>query len=109
LGILDPKLKGMALRLKWLWLYRTDPSCSWGALAFKEDPITVAFFRASTTITVGDGTSMLFWSDPWFDGQDVSKIALELVQVVSKRCWGRLLNNAWIKDITGPYPLLVLV
>jgi hypothetical protein len=60
LGILDPKLMAIALRLRWLWLHQTDPVWPWAPIPFKEDPQTFAFFKASVSIVVGDGNSTLF-------------------------------------------------
>jgi hypothetical protein len=40
----------------------------------------VALFRVSIIIAIDDGTSMLFWSDPWLDGQDISEFAPDVGQ-----------------------------
>jgi hypothetical protein len=32
LGVLDLRLMGVALRLRWLWLQWTEPSCPWGPM-----------------------------------------------------------------------------
>jgi hypothetical protein len=80
-----------------------------------QDSVMDAFFRTSIIITVDDGTPMLFWLDLWLDGKDISEFAPDLVQEVSRRCHGRrtvdstFLNNTWIKDLTGPCTLSVLV
>jgi hypothetical protein len=64
LGMMDTRKMGLALRLRWVWLHRTDSSCLWSSMPFKEDATTMAFFWASTQCIMGDGTSM---SDPWLD------------------------------------------
>jgi hypothetical protein len=69
LGIPDFKLLGMALRLRWLWRQRCDRSQSWATVATREDKAMKALFEASITCVVGDGSSTLFWTDPWLDGQ----------------------------------------
>jgi hypothetical protein len=46
LGVLDLRLMGMALRLRWLWLQRTEPSRPWGTLPFKSDSLSQSFFIA---------------------------------------------------------------
>jgi hypothetical protein len=44
LGIRDFNLLGRALRLRWLWLSRTDKAYSWAAPPVLEDVISQAFF-----------------------------------------------------------------
>jgi hypothetical protein len=63
LGIFDPQRLGIALRAHWLSLQRTDPSRPWAAMTFKADAITLAFFNASVDVALGNGNSLLFWSD----------------------------------------------
>jgi hypothetical protein len=58
LGILDPKLFGQALRVRWLWLQFADPDHYRSALPCPEDPTTVAFFYASTRVVLGN--SLIF-------------------------------------------------
>jgi hypothetical protein len=57
LGILDLRLFGSALRIRWLWLQHTEPSRPWAKLSFKEDKVTTAFFQASTIVVLGDGNT----------------------------------------------------
>lgn len=82
LGVLDPQRSGQALRLRWIWLRRTRLECSWARLPADEDVSLLAFFNRSVRITLGDGTSVLFWSDPWLEGKTVQDIAPQLLQAV---------------------------
>jgi hypothetical protein len=50
--------------------------------AIKEDATTMAFFRALMQCIMGDGTSMLFWIDPWLDGDCIQDLTL-----TSSRQW----------------------
>jgi hypothetical protein len=68
LGVLDVKKMGMALQLQWLWYQCTDPSKPWASLPFKEDSVTTAFFKTSIQCQVENGSSTLFWLDPWLHG-----------------------------------------
>ncbi|GJN32057.1 hypothetical protein PR202_gb20530 [Eleusine coracana subsp. coracana] len=45
LGILDPKLFGQALRLRWLWLARTDPTRAWSLMPIEDDGDTCVVSR----------------------------------------------------------------
>jgi hypothetical protein len=65
LGVKDLELMGRALRLRWLWLQRIDPSKSWASMSVHEDVTTRSFFRASMAVMVGNGTSTLFWEERW--------------------------------------------
>jgi hypothetical protein len=44
-----------------------------------------AFFDASITCVVGDGSSTLFWTDLWLDGQRLGAMAPDLVATVNDR------------------------
>jgi hypothetical protein len=115
LGVLDLKMFDNALRLRWLWLQRTDNSHSWSLLPFNEDATTRAFFLASVRIELGNGRSLLFWQDAWLDGCSIADSASDLVQAVSRRTRSSrmvadtLQNEAWIRDITGPLTVPVLM
>jgi hypothetical protein len=104
LGIFDPQRLGISLRAHWLSLQRTDPSRPWAAMPFKADAITLAFFNASVDVALGNGNSLLFWSDAWLQGQDLSAIAPDLAgsfiwrwsstgQYSSASAYGALLTN----------------
>ena len=68
LRILDLNRFGFALRMKWLWLRRTDPSRPWLHLSDDREPVVDAMFRASIYLELGDGATALFWSDRWLQG-----------------------------------------
>jgi hypothetical protein len=85
LGVLFLNLMGRALRLRWLWLSRTNNSRTWAALPLHEDDVTRVFFKASICCEVGSGSSILFWLDPWVDGRCLSDLTPELFAVVAPR------------------------
>jgi hypothetical protein len=115
LGVFNLKLMGVALRLRWLWLHRTDNSRSWSALPIQVDHTTQALFKASVKCVLGDGKSILFWSDPWLDGESIIDSMPELGAVVpAKRQCTRTVSsalhqNGWIRDILGPLTVPVLI
>ncbi|KAF8731380.1 hypothetical protein HU200_016438 [Digitaria exilis] len=60
LGIHDLQLAAYSLRLRWLWLKRTDANRPWRDLdlSFGEDPLVAAMFQSSVDIHLGDGFTM---------------------------------------------------
>ena len=60
LGFLDLQLFGYALRMRWLWFKRTDPSRPWADLPDVAEPLVVAMFHVSVSVQVGDGHNTLF-------------------------------------------------
>jgi hypothetical protein len=82
-GVLDMRLLGNALRVRWPWLHHTDMSRSWTSLPSSEDAATVAFFNASIQMSLGDGESLFFWTDPWLQGARLLDIAPNLMATVA--------------------------
>lgn len=74
-----------------------------------------AFFRNSLLISLGDGRSVLFWTDKWINGQSAQNIAPFLWETITPKCRRSrsvaqaLDHNAWRKDITGPLSIPVLI
>lgn len=60
LGIHDLPKFARALRLRWLWLAWTQPSCPWVGIGTPCDDAGHTLFAACTSITVGDGTTASF-------------------------------------------------
>ena len=75
LGLPDFHLAGVALRTRWLWLQKTDPSRPWQHVHIPHAFEVHAILRASTCWHIGDGRSCKFWEDHWLDGQCISDIA----------------------------------
>ncbi|WVZ91735.1 hypothetical protein U9M48_037868 [Paspalum notatum var. saurae] len=106
LGVSNLHLLGIALRVRWCWLQRTDPTRLWAELPSFVEPKVRDLFRAGTEIIIGDGRTTLFWVDNWLDGLAIDVIAPNLMAAVSPRRRIRtvrdgLLNGAWISDIRG--------
>jgi hypothetical protein len=85
LGVLDLTILGHALRLRWAWLARRDPSRTWSALPAAGDKVECAIFEASTSVVVGNGTETWFWRDKWLDGLSIKSIAPDLFAAVDKK------------------------
>ncbi|XP_073353855.1 uncharacterized protein [Aegilops tauschii subsp. strangulata] len=94
LGIIDIKTKNMALLLKHLFKFYNHDDVPWVTLvwdAYYTDKIPHAVdpvgsfwwrdvlhysnvFRGITSVTLGDGSSSLFWKDDWGGSQDTEAI-----------------------------------
>jgi hypothetical protein len=107
LGISSLKELGWALRMRWLWLHKTESSRPWSALPIKIPEKIQAFFTAAMQVEIGDGSTTLFWQDRWFHGQRIVDVAPRLVAAVPKKTVGKctvleaLTDNRWISDIHG--------
>jgi hypothetical protein len=99
----------------WLWLQHTDLARSWTSLPLKVDETTSAFFKASTRPMLGDGKTLMFWSDSYLDGHYITEIAPQLVAAVPCRCLRRrtvatmLVHHDWVRDTIGALTIPVLV
>jgi hypothetical protein len=97
---------GFALRLRWLWLERVDSDKTWSGYFFRANRSAQAFFEASVTVQVGDGSRALFWSDRWLNGCSILQLAPDLWNAVpprirkSRSVRDALSGRRWIWDIT---------
>lgn len=107
LGIHNLETLGWALRMRWLWLSKTDPGRPWAAFNIKVHPNVTAMFAISVSSLVGDGRTTLFWKDRWLHGKSIEELAPALVPFVNKRARSRrTVNEAmqdlrWVGDIAG--------
>jgi hypothetical protein len=85
LGVRDLERTGLSLRLRWLWLSRTDPRRAWHDLDLQFTADERALFFASTTMQIGDGRKALFWEDRWLNGRSIGEIAPLLYACIPKR------------------------
>jgi hypothetical protein len=96
-----------ALRMRWLWLQKTDPRRPWSSLSIQVPSMARSFFSKVLISEVGNGTNTMFWIDKWIHGKRVSDIAPRLFSIIPKRIINRrtvqqaLLNRRWIADIKG--------
>uniref|UniRef100_A0A452XJ19 Reverse transcriptase zinc-binding domain-containing protein n=1 Tax=Aegilops tauschii subsp. strangulata TaxID=200361 RepID=A0A452XJ19_AEGTS len=73
LGVRDVERVGLALRLRWLWLSRTDEGRAWQGLDLQFSSNERTLFFASTYMTIGNGMNALFWEDRWLNGHSVGE------------------------------------
>lgn len=108
LGIPDLRIQAFALRLRWHWLLRTDPSRPWRHLDldFGQDRDVEEMFKASIDVDLGDGCLALFWKDRWCCNAPCI-VAPELCLAVRQRfrntrtVAAAVSSKQWIRDITG--------
>jgi hypothetical protein len=105
LGVLDLNTLGYALRMRWEWLARVDPSRAWTALPVKPERVIQAMFEASTSMLLGNGRHTFFWHEKWLDGSSIMQSPPDLYVAVNRRaaksrlvCDG-LVGDCWIRDI----------
>jgi hypothetical protein len=60
LGVLDMRLLGVALRVRWLWLLKIDPNWACSSLPRQSDNLSTTLFEASVERLLGNGESFLF-------------------------------------------------
>jgi len=106
LGLPDLKTMGAALRLRWEWQRRNDPSAPWAGLPCRTDTATIAMFRASVRVELGSGDLARFWTDNWLPCGPICLAAPDLFSAVGRRRRGRSVREAlmarrWTRDITG--------
>ena len=65
LGILDLDLFSRALRLRWLWYEWVSPEKPWVGTALQVNAVDRQLFRASTSVTLGDGKFLAVLLDEW--------------------------------------------
>jgi hypothetical protein len=108
LGVFNLKLQGLALRARWEWLRRTDPSRPWQGLTMLHDADAQMVFHSLAAIKLGNGNDVLFWLDRWVNGVSILDIAPSVFWVVPLRVRNRrtvaegLLDSSWVADVSSP-------
>lgn len=109
LGISDLRHTGIALRVRWVWKDRQE-----GHWPRTSKRVALAIFQAATVINLGNGQSTYFWTDRWLQGVSIQTIAPAVFASVSARKRKTLVaqalpGNAWVRHITAPLTMQVLV
>ncbi|GJM97806.1 hypothetical protein PR202_ga14761 [Eleusine coracana subsp. coracana] len=82
LGIIDLKVAGFALNLRWLWLQRLDECRPWIRLSVQCDKEVQAMFDASIHIRTGNGKLARFWTDRWINNTSIQEMTPDLCRAV---------------------------
>ena len=113
LGISQLQQLGWALRMRWLWLLKTEPDKPWNFFPIQVHHSVRTFFSAAISSEVGNGKNTLFWTDKWLHGQSLEMLAPLLFNSVSSRAKKRTVYDAltdgrWVADIRGARTVGVL-
>ncbi|WVZ62222.1 hypothetical protein U9M48_011989 [Paspalum notatum var. saurae] len=87
---------------RWLWLNRTDSNRPWAGSHIPCAKIDAALFRASTSVTVGNGLKTKFWHDAWPSGKALIDIAPRLYPLAwrkNKSVAEQLVNLNWMRGL----------
>lgn len=114
LGISNLQYLCWALRLRWLWLQKTEPDKPWAFLPIKAPSQVKAFFSVAVRSSVGNGKNTRFWTDRWLPGKSFEHSYPHLFAAVATRAKGRtvfdaLNNRRWISDLKGALTVNVLL
>jgi hypothetical protein len=105
----------IALRSKWIWLQKSEVDRPWDGLPRHPNPDTIALFNTSVRISVGDGSRIMFWDDPWINGLTVAALAPAVVALTkprtrrSRTVKDGVAGDAWALDISGPLSVDAIV
>jgi hypothetical protein len=116
LGLHDLKSLCWALRVRWPWLQKSEPSRPWALFSIHYSKEVQKLFEEAVVSVVGDGSNTLFWKDRWLAGnRSVGDIAPSLIAMVPRRRINKrlvseaLLESQWINDLQGGLTFRVLL
>jgi hypothetical protein len=107
LGVQDLERAGIVLRLRWMWLIRTDATKPWIGLDLQFSTKEQDMFFASSRMAVRDGDTSRFWTDRWIDGKAIMEIVPAVFNLVSKRLRKSVTvaqgldNSSWSRPLHG--------
>lgn len=102
LGITNLELFGRSLRLRWLWQEWTAVNKPWQGSSLPCDETDKQLFRASTTITLGNGNKSKFWHDRWLNGSPLKELYPSLYQLATRKNRSvaqEIQGNHWLKQM----------
>jgi hypothetical protein len=102
LGIHNLELMNWVLRIRWLWLQKTDGARAWQGLDLQVPSNAHAIFNMAVEAMVGNSQSILFWSDRWIQYRTITEVAPNLINLVHiKRILKTILWHRLWKTIDG--------
>jgi hypothetical protein len=94
LGILDLRIVGLALRLRWEWQKRAADAPPWTRLPARPEKMVEAMFCCSVSVELGNGASARFWTDSWLPTGQIKSFVPHLFQAVGKWFWNVSVRDA---------------
>jgi hypothetical protein len=107
LGIADLKALSIALKARWPWLKRSEPSKPWANLPIQVSAEVAGLISMAVITEVGNGANTLFWKDRWLHGQSIQDLAPMVYALVPNRRTSRrtvleaLNGDKWTEDLQG--------
>lgn len=102
LGIHNLDLLSWALRMKCLWIQKTDPQRPWISFRVSVPSQSSAMFSILVTTEVSNGLSTKFWMDRWIMGKSLKEMAPDVFDMVPKHIAKErtvsqaISNNSWV-------------
>jgi len=62
---------GWALKLRWLWLQKTEPEKAWSFFPIQAQHQVQSFFAMAVKTVIGNGKNTSFWTDGWLLDQSL--------------------------------------
>jgi hypothetical protein len=115
LGISDLKSLGIALRVRWPLLKKSEPNKPWASLPLQLSKDVECLLSLAIITEIGDEASTLFWKDKWLTGKSIQDLAPNLYALVPKRRASRhtvmaaLDEEKWLEDIQGEISVQALM
>jgi len=109
LGVTELRQTGMAFRTRWVWQDRRH-----GRAARTTEHGALALAQVAMAITLGDGRSVLFWTDRWLNGRSICSLAPTLFLAVRQRKMRATVAealplHAWAQHLSEAFTLQLVV
>jgi mannosylglycoprotein endo-beta-mannosidase len=102
LGVLDLERFSRALRLRWLWFEWTESDRPWVGTEVPCSEVDHQLFRASTVVTLGNGTQERFWNSSWLEvmaPRDMAPNLFKLAWRKNRTAAEELTNHHWTRGL----------
>jgi hypothetical protein len=73
---------GWSLRIRWIWLDKTESSRPWAGLPIQIPQNAQALYKGAMESIVGNRETVLFWFGRWLGGNTVAELATNLFKTI---------------------------
>lgn len=87
LAIHDLDTLGSALKMRWLWIQKTEPEGPMAHVQVAMPAKARALFEACVTTEIGNEQMARFWTDRWVQGKTLLDLSPALAPFIQKRGW----------------------
>lgn len=77
LGISNLQNLGWAIRMRWLWFKKTDPTRHWTIFHVPVYKCVQAFLSIAMVSEIGNGAATLFWTNRWIRVQGIGDLGIK--------------------------------